>query len=405
MQDFTSIDRIAINGGIMLGVGQPVDSSGKAIPRTGLQLEESRQFGRWSHPLYLCTTALKASIQTTRFRLNGTSALRNLEVLKVSPKVYKSEKDVPIWAMEKSSMQMGQVNPIWGLVSEEYADSEHLETIQAETFYLPGGPLYTFQQDMSSSDAVAGAKAPAKALALVWGATQAEYSATDNSDGTTKLPSYSGETSGLLAWRWQELSRNASLASYIPGLIWTDIMANAVIGSKGLVSHGNSSNSTLFPVTDYTASVRFDFRYGIPAFLFLGLFCILGLAALFILPVKGFNLRTLRNLLNHTSAGRVALTERYADTVSRGLSTKAWRRKVGHERMLVSKRELMRGDSADNSNETNGTQPVEDSEEKTSSHSQTAEQHDQAEVTSQAQEDSEDGMNANDGMLRTFYRA
>ncbi|KAK4246331.1 hypothetical protein C7999DRAFT_33294 [Corynascus novoguineensis] len=57
------------------------------------------------------------------------------------------------------------------------------------------------------------------------------YSVDPGLDG---LPDYSGQTNLALKRRWKDLSRSADTVAKIPNLIWTDLAANAVVGTKGL---------------------------------------------------------------------------------------------------------------------------------------------------------------------------
>jgi hypothetical protein len=329
-----------VSTGLILGMAQKIDAAGHVVADDERVLRNSNAYLGFRQPLYSCAIAPKASIQTVRFRMSGASSLHNVEVLDVSPKTYQSEEDLPYWAVEKSTAWIEDVNPIWGMVSQEYAESKDLETVQSREFYLPAGGIYSMIKSMGWSDSLAGVDVPGAVAGLIFGRVDDHHSGPSVTSLDSMLPDYSGKDSGTLAWRWNELNSNASLAAHIPGLIWTDIMANAVVGAKGLMPGEKSSEKLQYPTVHLEAVIRFHYVYGIPAFIFLGLFVALLLAACVVL-IRGFRLETLRDLLNHTSAGRVALTERFPQKIPVDLKTKDWRAEYGHERMLIAKKELL----------------------------------------------------------------
>ncbi|KAL4865247.1 hypothetical protein BDV12DRAFT_175013, partial [Aspergillus spectabilis] len=53
------------------------------------------------------------------------------------------------------------------------------------------------------------------------------------------LMDYAGEGNLAKSRRWSTLSRSAESMTTVLNLVWTDYVANAVVGTKG--SHGGSS--------------------------------------------------------------------------------------------------------------------------------------------------------------------
>jgi hypothetical protein len=99
----------------------------------------------------------------------------------------------------------------------------------------------------------------------------------------------------------------------ILNLIWTDIAANMVVGTKGLHTpenakrkrYGEGTDARSMPaVTSYTRRVKYRYVYGIPAFLALFLTMATVLSTLFFMFFSGGKPSNIRAFLQHTSAGR-----------------------------------------------------------------------------------------------------
>lgn len=126
---------------------------------------------------------------------------------------------------------------------------------------------------------------------------------------------YSGSTNLAMYRLWQDLSQSAETAFKIPNLIWTDIAANLVLGTRSLAgANGNRTlerrdeegNAASVPlVTTYERRIRYRYVYGIPAFLALALASLI-LVSSFLLAVLGpARVGFLRVVLEETSVGRL----------------------------------------------------------------------------------------------------
>src|SRR4051794_24316254 len=69
---------------------------------------------------------------------------------------------------------------------------------------------------------------------------------SDNSD-----VDYTGSASMAMWTRWQDLTSNAKTAALIPNLIFTDVAAASIVGTKGVLGPGNNAqkNMVALPVT------------------------------------------------------------------------------------------------------------------------------------------------------------
>lgn len=122
-------------------------------------------------------------------------------------------------------------------------------------------------------------------------------------------------------------SRNASTAALIPNLIWTDLMANAVIGTRSWFSSNdlpnnlqpkpNGAGSTLakratsnstpeVPVFLYHSKVTYNWLYAIPALITLAVFALVLAIVLFTAVIgRLIKPKAMSMYLNYTSAGRL----------------------------------------------------------------------------------------------------
>jgi hypothetical protein len=251
--------------------------------------------------MYSCATAAKATIKTVSFRYNGTDDdLSGLKVVSIVDKTYPNEESKPLWAVENSDMYLKDGSPLWGIISKDNEKKLNLSTIKKESLYLPGGNPTIGAQNTPGADFAA------IALDMTYETGFSSLSAT------SALIDYSGQSNLAMYKKWQELSKDPGTSAKILNLIWTDIAANMVVGTKGLQPHDNAkmkrdgaaSDFKTPPVVNYTRRVQYKYIYGIPAFLALALFIAAVLATLFFSLFSGASLSTMRTILQHTSAGR-----------------------------------------------------------------------------------------------------
>jgi hypothetical protein len=325
--DNANITTIMAATGLILGAGSEVDASGNLI--VGPTNNRLDPLTNWSQPLYSCASTLKASIKLVSFQINGTASLSNLVVNSIEPVTYSSSSSTPIWAVENTGLDVADVAPFWGLVSSEYASSPSLYTIQNEFLYVPAGMGAV--AGLSDGDGAAGAMAPAGALFEPFNEI--------NIGGTTDFPDYSGKINYPLFLQWKSFSSNASIVSAIPNLIWTDIMANSVLGAKSQLSRNGTAPlaSTLVSATPFHHVIQYDYRYAIPAFLFLMLYGLMLLVSLIFFIGRRVRISTLRMLLNQTSAGRAVTTERHGQRIPPQAPTSQWVDMFGDEEIRVKK--------------------------------------------------------------------
>lgn len=127
-------------------------------------------------------------------------------------------------------------------------------------------------------------------------------------------------------------------------LIWTDIMANYVVGTKSNLNAGNTSVDNSFNLNVTGAKgpmirvlrsrrkIQYDLRYGIPGIVFLAFHAIAIFFALAFWMTDRVHFEYLRTLLNQTATGRCMTVERHGDAArAPTVSTRKWIQAYGNE--------------------------------------------------------------------------
>jgi hypothetical protein len=320
-QDNANISFIATATGFLLGAASRIDN-----PEGVSRLDPGT---KWTAPIHSCASALKAFVMDVDFVMNGSASLSNLYVESATPRTYETNATTPLWAIENTGMNIGDVAPYWGLVDDRYETSPNLWTMRKPSMYLPAGA--GSETALVSVDASAGALGPASVLQAVY-VDALNFGIGPTSDG---LPDYTGKTNFPIFLRWQSLSRQASTASTIINLIWTDIAANYLIGAKsnpGIGVSGPSGNAqtSISGVRLFNRVTTYDLRYAIPAFIFLAVYLAILAFALILRVLNRARLGNMKNLLNQTATGRAVTIERHGLEVAT-YSTKRWIERYGHE--------------------------------------------------------------------------
>lgn len=314
-----------------------VDAIGKPLPADEFRMDPGTN---WSQPIFACVSSIKASVKRVSFLLNGTATIANLVIKDVQVKEYNNKADMPMWAMENTNRDVADLAPFWGLVSDDLADSPHLSVVRAPEFYLPASSSSLFDV-MTAQDAVAGASAPLSAFGSIYTAN----SLSDSQD-------YSGATNWLLYMKWQQLANRIETTGKIIDLIWTDLMANVLVSSKSVLSGRPATNSSTpavrrrealkeyanMPAVQYSAGIAYDWKYAIPALVFLALYLVLLFLSAAMFCTKGLSFHSLRFVLNQTAAGRAITTERYRASADVDVAkTSVWAKIRGDEIVRVGK--------------------------------------------------------------------
>ncbi|KAJ7226316.1 hypothetical protein C8J57DRAFT_1585905 [Mycena rebaudengoi] len=237
----------------------------------------------WSQRVYGCASATRARMQRVQFSFNGSMDLDALSITR-------RDIDTPVlWAIEKTDINITDVDLFWGQIPDSLEGDTSLSTIRSDVFYVPAGGADIW--------GVATGGTPSLMPALAWTTVMNALSTT----GSSGFPDYSGTSNFALQQKYQllMLADPTNGAAMIQNLVWTDLMANNVLGSE--------TRQTLL-VGENVPTIAYDLRYAIPALLLLLLWVPSLAGALFVLVMPGMlKVSYLRHLIDHTAAGRIAV--------------------------------------------------------------------------------------------------
>jgi hypothetical protein len=271
-QDTANITNVHVSCGVFLGPPLRIDGGDPRVFNRG---------SKWSQGVQACSSATRASVQTTTFSTNTTSDIQDLVITRAPTDI-----DV-LWATEKTDLTLTDVDLFWGRVDDQYENDPSLWTIRADKFYLPAGSSSIWNAFPAGS--------PAAAHAHIWGQI---YDPADTSGAF--VTDYSGKSDYSIKAKMQSLvAQNPTIGNaQIRNLVWTDMMANNVIGSGG--------NDTVW-AADNVKTIQYNFKYAIPGLLLLLIWLPSFLGGLYLLLTRAMTFGRMRTVLNHTSVGRVVV--------------------------------------------------------------------------------------------------
>ena len=285
---------------------------------------------KWETPLYSCAASVKAVIREVTFQLNGTGALSRLVVDSINEKSYPSPADMPLWGVEKfDNHTLKDALPLWGVVSKDVAERPDISTVQREHLWLPGYETVGRAPDLERN--MPGVTFYSNALSRIF---EIGLGAAENAG------LYTGVNDAGLFTKWLELSESTSGVEKMLRLVWTDLAANSVVGtrswlsssessSSGIAKRDNSQETVNVPVNVYTPTVKYNVRYAVPAILAALVSLTLGGMTLLLLCMRRTGIAKMRIYLAQTSAGRVLGHFLHPGQNSMHSSTKDWTQQVG----------------------------------------------------------------------------
>jgi hypothetical protein len=316
-RDIASINAIAAKCGLVYGVAKRSDGGSSAI------IEER---STWSIPMYSCISAVRATIKTVYFEFREGTELRDLKIDRLEDKSYSGNKPKPLWAVEESGMTYAEMTPIWGLVADEYEILPSIRTIRKESLWLPGYPPLGA---VDGAENLAGIGFSDSALNAAYRIPWGSYYGQD----------YSGRRNGRMLAKWEELSRTTNGTAKILNLVWTDLSANSVVGTKSVLGSGRpsqdpaSQKATMITICKFARQVRCDILYAIPAILLLVITIVLVFAAFVLWISPNFSLQLMSTRLKEMSPGRIASVHKDSDPCDPYASTKQWIESIGTKSM------------------------------------------------------------------------
>lgn len=347
-QDQANISNIAVGCGLVQGAARLQSGQNPLIFDRG---------SNWTVPLYSCASAVKANIKTVDFRYDGAQGLKGLVVSNITNKIYMSETDKPLWAVENMNMSLADAPPLWGIVSDVAQGHEGYAYIRSDHLYLPGYTMGGLSEVEYQN--LAGVNFHGEAL----------VSAYDVGGSAVGVQDYSGQSDFAMFAKWQELSSLPQTTAKIINLIWTDLAGNAVVGTRSWLTRKpdpfkpaiqNESGSedgelhstrrdlsrratdpavfadapsASVPVQVYNQRIRYHWPFAIPAFL-VCLITGLMFAVALLFALFG-RIKRLRQYVFQLSAGRLMGNFIYPDECAPLAPTRIWGRGVGVKRVKV----------------------------------------------------------------------
>ncbi|KAE8371417.1 hypothetical protein BDV26DRAFT_276114 [Aspergillus bertholletiae] len=292
----------------------------------------------WEQDMYMCASAVQASIKTVEFTFNGSSTLAGLTVSSVKDKMYETQDAQPLWAIEVTGQPDTVTAPLWGLIGDQYTASEDLITIKSERLLLP--PAYPLSATvLNAKDSMAASYAP---MAAQQGALGESFLGQITTGQTLDLPiaDYTGRFNFALSRRWQQLSAGGEQgAATILKLIFTDILATATIGSQSPIGLSGSDTHHLggtvpsgdkkVRIEPFRRKIEYHIAYAVPAFITLTLWIVVLVVFLIALVVSRFSFSKLQQQLNLSSAGRLYTNLAYPDVCDVDAKTEMWIEQAG----------------------------------------------------------------------------
>jgi hypothetical protein len=346
--DKANISNVAGQCGLVMGMPYRKDGNPTVLFEPSTKYEV---------PLYNCASATRAIIKTVTFTYNSTVGLRGLKVLNIEPKNYSDPSQMPLWAVEKTNETLSSLIPLWGLVDKEDASFPNVSYKRSPHLWLTGS---------AGLGSIAYASMNLPGVEFPGNALNAAYNVDPSSSNMNGLSDYSGKSSLPLYNRWKDLTRTTAGSAKVINLIWTDLAANAVVGTKSWVSGYNpaskpikkrdnkgSNDSSMVPVIPYSRVVRYKMQFAIPAFILLALLVSALIAACMMAITRRTSIKRISAYLERLSAGRVmtALLERQqgyssaggssvelvgARSISKGQKSSKWIKQHGRTRIDIA---------------------------------------------------------------------
>ncbi|KFY47704.1 hypothetical protein V496_10496 [Pseudogymnoascus sp. VKM F-4515 (FW-2607)] len=320
----------------------------------------------WSTPIYSCATAIKATIRTTSFQYNGTT-LSSLTINETHSKSYPELSNLPLWGVEnlEPPLTMENTPPLWGILGQANSTLRstpyNISTIAKESLYLPGYLDWGFLRSTRTVSVKSGQYLPgtefyAQALRNALSIT------TPGGIAWNGAADFSGLTSLALFAKWQKLSRTPADATKIINLVWTDLSANTVVGTKGwgLTSAAAVAKAAEVgaradpaplvtevevPIIVYKMYIRYRVPFAIPAFLVLGLTVVVFTALIVLLIAGRTGPKRMRTFLEDISVGRAMGVLLWPEKKT-GLGTEEWVESVGMRSVTIGKGRITKEDES-----------------------------------------------------------
>jgi len=201
----------------------------------------------------MCASAARARLAAVTFTYNGTGGLQNLHVETSYPKYFGKE-ETTLWAVEDTQMKIAQIDPLWGVIGENYEHLAGLSTIRREYIWIPAG-MNTIEhgfQDTLISPGLSG------------GVLRHVYSKKLNKQ-------YFGATDWRLLNAWNQIGSNGTGIADMINLMYVNQVAQFAVGSKSVL---NAKGQEHRPIQLFRNVVVYNPTYGIPVITLFSVLCL-----------------------------------------------------------------------------------------------------------------------------------
>ncbi|KAE8163270.1 hypothetical protein BDV40DRAFT_299604 [Aspergillus tamarii] len=314
-QDLSNLSFVGVSCGTVFAAPARTDGD-PLIPDTN---------STWSTPIYSCAAATKATIRKVTFRFNGTGELDKLAIENIE-----RPSEPPLWGVERlTNHTLRNVRPLWGIVSPDVGTRDDISTLQRDHLWLPGYPDLFVSDFGTGEPNMPGNRFYMDRLASIF-----DIKAVDKYTSR-----YTGLNDLALYNQWLELSKSTAGVEQMLKLMWTDMAANTVVGTRGWHSTLSSRNGeglskrdsgeANVPVVLWSHSIEYRLAYAIPGFILLVLCIALGVWSIWLLILRRIGLKQMRTYLARTSAGRILGHALHEDQGNILASTDAWLQQIG----------------------------------------------------------------------------
>jgi hypothetical protein len=199
----------------------------------------------------MCATSARARIGETQFTYNGSGDLSTLGLDIVFRNSTSENRPPPLWGVETTNFNISNIDPLWGIIHDDFEGSPGIQTIRRDYLWIPAGAatIWGGMGDTLASTSMSGA-----ALGKLYDADIAD---SNGSPGTS---------SRSIINRWRALGNSLEDMADLVNLLYVDNMAQMVVGSKGTKEafKAKEGSPPMVSIRTYQTTVTYDLRYGIP---------------------------------------------------------------------------------------------------------------------------------------------
>lgn len=131
---------------------------------------------------------------------------------------------------------------------------------------------------------------------------------------------------------WRRLSLSREGVARIPGLVWTDVAAAMLVGTR---SASNSLPAGGVEVQRLERKILYDVRFAIPAIIVLIFWTCALAVSIYRIVVSGVSLTKIKNVINQVSTGRALSSTTSLNETELVSSTSTWVGTVGQIRFRL----------------------------------------------------------------------